>query len=165
MGSPRSTRSGTPDTPEGFARWVEPEVAAMGRLAARLGPIGDQDDIVQESLVRAWNKRHQYDPDRGSASAWLLAITADQARHAARRRRPLLQRFDVAARSASPEERVDIERAMARLPRRQRLAIDCYYFAGISVRDTAAVMGCSEGTVKSTLSDARRRLRELLEVR
>ncbi len=154
-----------PATPDEFAAWVAPQMAAMTRLAARLGPLDDRDDIVQESLVRAWKKRHQYDPARGAVSSWLLAITADQARHAARRRRPLLLSFDVVARGAAPEDRLDVERALGRLPPRQRLAVDCYYFAGISIRDTAAVMRCSEGTVKSTLSDARRRLRGLLEVR
>jgi RNA polymerase sigma-70 factor (ECF subfamily) len=45
------------------------------------------------------------------------------------------------------------------------LAVDCFYFVGLTVSETAAVMGCSEGTVKSTLSDARARLRAALEVR
>jgi DNA-directed RNA polymerase specialized sigma24 family protein len=35
---------------------------------------------------------------------------------------------------------------------------------GLSVAETAAVMGCAEGTVKSTLADARARLRTLLGV-
>ena len=64
----------------------------------------------------------------------------------------------------SPDDRVDVEAAVARLPRRQKLAVDCFYFIGLSVAETAAVMGCSGGTVKSTLSDARKRLRLLLEV-
>jgi RNA polymerase sigma-70 factor (ECF subfamily) len=50
------------------------------------------------------------------------------------------------------------------LTARQRQAVDCLYFAGLTVAETAAVMGCAEGTVKSTLSDARARLRTLLEV-
>ena len=54
---------------------------------------------------------------------------------------------------------VDVEHAVARLSTRQRLAVDCFYFVGLSIGETAAVMGCSEGTVKSTLADARGRLR------
>lgn len=50
-----------------------------------------------------------------------------------------------------------------RLTPRQRLAVDCFYFVGLSVTETAAVMRCSEGTVKSTLSDARNRIRTILE--
>jgi len=78
-----------PRTPEEFARWVRPSLPAMTRLAARRSPPGERDDVVQEALVRAWLKRSQFDPTRGSVSSWLLAITADQARKARRRRRPL----------------------------------------------------------------------------
>jgi hypothetical protein len=76
-----------PATPEAFADWVRPHLLAMARLAARLAPTGDRDDIVQEALARAWQKRGQFDARRGAPGAWLLAITADRARQA-RRRRP-----------------------------------------------------------------------------
>lgn len=61
-------------------------------------------------------------------------------------------------------QRLDIESALQRLSRRQRLAIECRYFVDLNISDIAAVMNCSEGTVKSTLADARARLRKLLEV-
>ena len=57
---------------------------------------------------------------------------------------------------------MDVAAALARLSTRQREAVDLHYYAGLSVADTATVMGCSAGTVKSTLSDARARLRILL---
>ncbi|TDO35659.1 RNA polymerase sigma-70 factor (ECF subfamily) [Kribbella sp. VKM Ac-2527] len=150
----------------GFVEWVRPHLPAMARVAARLAVGADRDDIVQESLARAWTKRQQYDAGRGSASAWLLAITADQARKAARRMRPVaaLEDHDAAEVRPDVDARLDVDQALGTLSARQRLAVDCYYFADLSVADTAAVMGCSEGTVKSTLSDARARLRSLLEV-
>jgi RNA polymerase sigma-70 factor (ECF subfamily) len=61
-------------------------------------------------------------------------------------------------------DRVDLERALAQLPARMRLAIDCVYFVGLTVAETAAVMDVSEGTVKSTLSKARGHLQSRLEV-
>ncbi len=48
------------------------------------------------------------------------------------------------------------------LPPRMRLAVECCYFAELSIAETAEVMGVASGTVKSTLSDARARLRALL---
>lgn len=136
----------------------------MSRLAARLAPDADRDDVVQEALVRAWRKRDQYDESRGTAATWLLAITADQARRARRRRRPSALVGEIAVPGMSVDHRIDVEAAVAKLAGRQKLAVDCYYFVGLSVSETAAVMGCSEGTVKSTLSDARQRLRLLLEL-
>lgn len=158
-----------PGGPDGFATWVRPHLALMARLAARLAPDADRDDIVQEALARAWTKRRHYDPGRGTPAAWLLALTADQAGKARRRLRSVPTPLDWTGQSPQPDklsrdEALDIERAVRALPRRQRLAVDCFYFAGLSVAETAAVMDCAEGTVKSTLSDARARLRPLLEV-
>ncbi|HZX02523.1 RNA polymerase sigma factor [Kribbella sp.] len=162
--------AGPPGDGPGFAAWVRPWVGAMARLAGRLAVGVERDDVVQEALARAWAKRHQYDASRGTPAAWLLAITADQARKAVRRTRPgLVALWDVEVDRRVQDRpdldaRMDVEDAVAGLPARQRLAVDCYYFADLSIAETAAVMGCSEGTVKSTLSDARARLRVRLEV-
>lgn len=157
-----------PGDADAFAGWVRPHLPAMTRLAARLAPDADRDDVVQDALVRAWTKRTQFDPARGSPSAWLLAITADRARRArVRAGAPSVQL--VPAHDSAPPPRdgdsgVDLARALDRLSPRQRLAVDCFYYAGLSVAETAAVMGCADGTVKSTLAEARARLRPLLEV-
>lgn len=157
-----------PDDPDGFAGWVRPHLAAMTRLAARLAPGADRDDVVQDALVRAWVKRSQWDPGRGSAAAWLLAITADRARRSRVRAPaptvPLLPVHAPAAPAPDGDRRLDLDRALPRLTARQRLAVDCFYYAGLSIAETAAVMGCADGTVKSTLAEARARLRPLLEV-
>jgi RNA polymerase sigma-70 factor (ECF subfamily) len=148
-----------------FAAWVAPHLEAMARLAARLAGTADRDDVVQEALARAWRKRHTFDAGRGTPRTWLLAIVADQARKGRRRRRP-----DVTTNGADrvvaavDGDRVDLERALAQLPTRMRLAIDCVYFVGLTVAETAAVMGVTEGTVKSTLSKARAHLQSRLEV-
>jgi RNA polymerase sigma-70 factor (ECF subfamily) len=144
-----------------FTDHAEPHIQTMLRLARRLGQ-GEAEDIVQDSLARAWSKRNQYRPERGTFRSWLLAITADQAYKTWRRRR----RHDRLVPPKNPEpqrdEVLDLEQSLRRLPARQRLAIDCYYFAGLSVGETAEVMWCSEGTVKSTLSSARAALKHLL---
>lgn len=164
MESQRMTSRAVPNTEVDFAEWVGPHVPAMARLADRLAPGMDRDDVVQNALIRAWQKRGRFDPARGSASSWLLAITADQARKARSRTTSWVLR-DGRAHVRLIDDRLDIQGAVAQLPKRQRLAIDCFYFVGLSVEETAAVMKCSEGTVKSTLHDARARLRTIVEVR
>lgn len=147
---------------DAFGGWVAPHLRAMGLLAARLTSLDERDDVVQEALARAWSRRSTFDGRRGTPSAWLLAITADQARRTrTRRRRPGIGVVPTDQAGHDP----DLEAALRKLTGRQRLAVDCIYFVGLSVAETAAVMGCAEGTVKSTLSDARQRLRPLLEVR
>lgn len=150
-----------PGNAEEFTAWLAPHLSAIVRLAARLAPDMDRDDIVQEALARAWTKRGQFDPRRGTARNWLLAITADQARRARSRRRPWVVTAP-GTRVRQVDDVVDLERAIAELPKRQRLAVDCFYFVGLSISETAVVMGCADGTVKSALADARAHLRRLL---
>jgi RNA polymerase sigma-70 factor (ECF subfamily) len=135
----------------------------MARLAARLVPASDRDDVVQEALAAAWRKWTSYDAARGSPGSWLLAIVADQSRKSRRRRRqaPSIDGVGVHTDRAAD---IDLERAVRRLPARQRLAVELHYFLDMPVTDVAVTMGCSEGTVKATLSHARARLgRELGE--
>jgi RNA polymerase sigma-70 factor, ECF subfamily len=145
-----------------FGEWVAPHASAMRQLAARLAGRSDGEDVVQDSLVRAWRRRATFRPERGTPRAWLLAIVADQARQRRRRRRPpeLVAHAD----AAEFEPDVDLERAIARLADRQRLAVELHYFIGLGVKEVAEVMGCAEGTVKSTLADARARLRGWMDV-
>lgn len=151
-----------------FAEWAGPSLPAMTRLARRLAPDADAQDVVQEALTRAWLKWPQFDPDRGTPTTWLLAITADHARAARRTRRRRLRLVDDTAPlpdlPSAPDAGADpdLERAIRRLSERQQLAVHLHYFVGLPVQETAAVMGCSAGTVKSTLFDARARLRTLL---
>jgi RNA polymerase sigma-70 factor (ECF subfamily) len=148
----------------GFAELVEPYLPKMYHLAERLAGATNRDDVVQEALINAWRKRAQFDVSRGPLGSWLMAIVADQSRKSWRRKLIFLGRLEQPA-GPSPDDHVDVERAVRSLPPRQRLAVDCVYFAGLTVAETAAVMRCAEGTVKSTLSDARRNLRPALEVR
>ena len=152
-----------------FADWVRPALLPMTRLARRLAPDHDPQDVVQDALAQAWRKRHLFDPERGTATTWLLAITADRARDARRTRVRRLRVVDdtneppdVAAPAPDVDADLDLDRAIGALPERQRLAVELHYFLCLTVAETASVMDCSAGTVKSTLFDARTNLRTAL---
>src|SRR6059058_4918361 len=128
--------SASTGTPAGFAAWVAPSLTPMHRLARRLAPQTDPDDVVQDALTRAWQKRELYDATRGTATAWLLAIVADQARAARRAHVRHLRVVDDEAPlpdPVAPPDRgtdLDLERAVARLGERQQLAVHLHYFVG-----------------------------------
>lgn len=152
---------GTVTEREAFSALVRPHWGDLARLARRLAPVGQWEDVLQDSLSAAWRKRSQFDESRGSVRNWLLAIVADQAYKGRRRLRPTSELIDSPQADALGPD-VDLRAALARLTRRQRTAVALHYYLGLPVAEAAEVLGCSVGTVKSTLSDARRRLREEL---
>jgi RNA polymerase sigma factor (sigma-70 family) len=146
-----------------FSAWLQPHWPAMAWLARRSADESDWEDVLQEALSAAWRKRGQFDLARGTARNWLLAIVADQCFKNRRRLRPVMaDPAELPAPAADGSEQLDLDAALAKLTDRQRLAVNLRYFLELPVADVAQVLGCSEGTAKSTLSDARRRLRELL---
>jgi RNA polymerase sigma-70 factor (ECF subfamily) len=137
----------------------------------------DAAEATQESLLRAYAGRGKW--NRGSdAMAWLCGILLNVAREHHRRQRPRGTLSDDLARGQAagggpratdgdddpgPEELRQLREAIGRLPPRQRDAIACRYLRGMSLRQTAEVMGCAEGTVKSAVSSAVQRLKEILQ--
>lgn len=145
-----------------FSAMIEPHWSAMAQLARRLASPGQWEDVLQEALSSAWRKRGQFDESRGSLRNWVLAIVADQARKGRRRLRPSTELVDLSARYGDPDGDIDLREALRRLTHRQRSAVVLFYYLGLPVADVADVLGCSAGTVKSTLADARARLRREL---
>ena len=149
-------------TPADFARWVEPHLTVLTRYAARHVAPADRDDVVQEALIRAWQRWSTYDESRGTPVAWLLGIVADRCRrHRTRQPAGLVELVEHGA-PPVPAHDIDLERALDDLSRRQREAVDLHYFVGLDVATVAEVMGCAPGTVKATLHQARARLRDIL---
>ena len=116
------------------------------------------EDAVQEALLRAW-ERSEKGEDIQSLNAWVTTVSLNLARSglrrlmAERRARSRLGR-DVPP-AATSGERVDVERALAALPRRQREAVVLRYYLQMDTREVAQALGVHEGTVKSTLFRAR----------
>jgi len=147
-----------------FARWVQPHLTVLARYAARQVPADDRDDVVQEALIRAWQRWSTYDESRGTPVAWLMGILADRCRRHRTRQPParLVELVETGPPAVTTGRDVDLERAIDGLSRRQKMAVDLHYFAGLDIATVADVMDCAPGTVKATLHQARTRLRDLL---
>jgi RNA polymerase sigma-70 factor (ECF subfamily) len=140
--------------------------AAMTRLARRLA-VDEWQDVLQAALETAYRRRARLDPRRGTLRNWLLAIVVEQCRPGWRRLRRE-QVGGVADRAGTDpfgpaDARLDVERAIATLPERQRQVVTLYYFLDLSVADIAGVLSRSIGTIKSTLHDARVHIGAALE--
>ena len=125
------------------------------------------EDLLQAGLERLLRHWHRIDGDpEGYLRRTLYNLAADgwRRQRAWRRRLPLLQN-ETATAVADGTREVDTRDALIRLliqlPPRQRAVIVARYWEQLSEAETAAVLGCSVGSVKASASRGLQRLREL----
>jgi RNA polymerase sigma-70 factor (ECF subfamily) len=158
-----------------FGDLVTRHTASAHRTAVLLGAGDDADDVVQEAFVKAY---HTITGLRGDASfrSWLLAIVANETRnlHRSRKRRDGLA-VRAAAREGTgvgpdtptesalaDERRAALVRALRGLDERLREVMVFRFLLDLSEAETAQVLGCPTGTVKSRTSRGLAKLRATL---
>jgi len=130
----------------------------------------EAEDLVQECLLkvaRRWPRVRGLAQPRAYARRVLVNLALDDARGRARRRGELDGAPAVVDEPARDllgglETRAELLDALARLTPRQRAVLVLRYFNDLTEAQTAEVLGCSPGTVKSNTSRGLARLREVL---
>lgn len=132
----------------------------VGALGLLCGDGALAEDLAQEALARLWERwPTTRRPDH--PMAWCYKVGANLARSAARRRaieQRVLRRVDDDSPTVDPVEAMTavltVRAAVVELPLRQRQAIIARHYVGLSVAETAAVMGCASGTVTALTHQA-----------
>jgi RNA polymerase sigma-70 factor, ECF subfamily len=183
-----STRHGSHDPVDasvsGLASTVDPAVAeaavrtfykedAAFVLSYVTGLLGDRylaEDVVQETMLRAWHHCGCFSAEKGSVRGWLLRVAHNIAMDKLRMRR---SRPIEVAESSAPEPYVSdhaeavvtaihIRQVLARLSPGHRNVIEQVYLNGLTAAEAAVVLGIPEGTVFSRAYYGLRMLRREL---
>ncbi len=135
------------------------------------GKVDRADDLVQETLVRAFTNINSFQPGT-NLQAWLFTILRNQFRSEYRKRRHEVE--DVDGRFAEnlttpPEQQSRLEfeefrQALTELPLDQREALILVGASGFSYEQAAQICDCAIGTIKSRVNRARARLAEILSI-
>lgn len=153
-----------------FSTQIERLIPRLRRYARALaGERAAADDLVQDTLERAWSKLHLW-RSGSDLRAWLFTIMHNTFVNQVRSRAsaalvPLDEEgFDVPVRAAQADmlEVRDLAGALERLPEEQREVLLLIALERFSYEETAATLGVPIGTVMSRLSRARERLRRIL---
>jgi len=153
-----------------FARYSQPVYHFIYRLTHNASLA---EDLVSEVFLAVWRSAGNFEA-KSRVSTWLLAIARNKAFVALRRRTEAQLDHDKAAAivddSDGPEikshcvsRNAIIQRCLTRLSPGHREVIDLVYYHGKTVAETALIVGIPEGTVKTRMMTARRRLAELLK--
>lgn len=123
------------------------------------------EDAVQEALARAW-ERSERGEQIESLQAWVTRVAMNLSKSRLRRVRAearAKERLPTGPKAeTSADDRLDVVRALAALPQRQRESTVLRYYLGLDVAEIAAALEVSEGTVKTSLHRARRVMAEAL---
>jgi RNA polymerase sigma-70 factor (sigma-E family) len=151
-----------------FTVWALARVSRLHRTAYLLcGDWHAAEDLVQDALARAalhWRRIEGTD----SPDAYVRKILLNEARKRWRPRRakerPSLETNQRSIDDGSSERaaRAELMQALSGLPPRQRAAVVLRYFEQLSEAETAAALGCSVGTIKSSTHRALATLRHTL---
>jgi RNA polymerase sigma-70 factor (ECF subfamily) len=149
-----------------FDTLIGPHLEAAYRTALAILRNPDQaHDAVQESALKAWRKLHQLREGR-PARPWFLAIVANQCRSERRGRWWSVVRLAQVdpGQQEMKTESVDINRALANLPREDRLALFLHFYLDLPLEEVGAVLGVSAAGAKTRVYRAAKKLRPGLEM-
>jgi RNA polymerase sigma-70 factor (sigma-E family) len=152
-----------------FRVYVASRQAALRRTAFFMcGDWHDADDLVQATLTKlfiAWRRVTSKDGPDAYAYRILANSVIDARRRPWRREvstESLADGPDTSTSAAATDQRLDLAQALAALPPRQRVTVILRFWVDASVAETAEVLGCSTGTVKSQTARGLESLRRLL---
>jgi RNA polymerase sigma-70 factor (ECF subfamily) len=132
-----------------------------GYVAFRMGGGPDAEDVTGEVFERAVRYRHTFDPDKGTATSWLLGI-AHRCVDDAFRKRATRPTGSADERGHGTEnealDRIAFQRALAELPQRDRDLLALRYGVGLSTKQIAQALDLNPGTVDVAIHRARARL-------
>ncbi|HVT21861.1 MAG TPA: SigE family RNA polymerase sigma factor [Mycobacteriales bacterium] len=136
------------------------------RVAYRLlGDRSEAEDVAQEACARAFSR---WSSVRDHAAPWTVRVASNlaldllRARTRAVKRNERIASEQTGAKGASTDDRLDLYAALSKLPRRQRESVVLRYLGDLSEAQTADIMGCSVGSVKTHASRGLSALREVL---
>ena len=156
------------------ANWRDEVVAQIPSLRAFAWSLShnrsDADDLVQETLIKAWAHRDKFEPGT-NLRAWLFTILRNTYYTAVvKRRREVADEEGrhAAALSEAPSQDWSVavhalRAALAKLPDEHREALVLVGAAGLSYEEAAVICGCALGTIKSRVNRARARLLKLMD--
>ncbi len=164
-----------------FARLVDAASGRIYRLSLKmLGNALDAEDVLQNTFLKAFQHLNEFE-GRSSLSTWLYRIAANEALMLLRKRRPEVPIADEGPQDdlaqdyppaqlpdwgslpeeilLSSEARLNLDRAIQRLPETLRIVFVLRDIEGLSIQETMEALGLSESAVKTRLLRARLHLR------
>jgi RNA polymerase sigma-70 factor (ECF subfamily) len=136
-----------------------------GYVAGLLRDRSAAEEVTAQAFEKAWRRRRQLDPSRGSPRAWLFGIARNAALDELRRRSRTAELRDVAGDdpTESTAERAALRAALGSLGGRERELVALKFFAGLSNAEIAELLGTTETNAGTKLHRVMEKLRRSID--
>jgi len=149
-----------------FTEFVHSVWPSLYRTAYLLiGEHAEAEDLVQTALAKtyaAWGRVRTLEAAPAYSRAVLVNTATSWFRRRSWRNERPTEVLPESSYEVDPSQRPSLSAVLSQLPRRQRAVVVLRFYNDLSVTETADLLGCAEGTVKSQTSAALTRLRHLL---
>jgi len=145
---------------EAFTRLVKKYEQSMYRVSRSILPSENEClDAAQEAIIKAYHSLNTLRDPRFFKS-WLMRILVNECHRLVRKTSKLVLLDDRHEQASSYrfEENIEVQEAVQLLEDELRLCIVLYYFEDMAIKDISIVLNQPEGTIKSRLSRARKKL-------
>src|SRR5580698_10125772 len=147
----------------------------LGMVLAVLRDPAQSEEVAQEVMLDVWRSASRFNPDLGTASAWVMTLAHRRAvdrvrsetKSSERERRVATSSIaydEVAEAVEASLDRERVRRCLGSLTPLQRESVTLAYYGGYTYRQVADLLGLSTGTVKTRMRDGLIRLRDCLGV-
>ena len=148
-----------------FAELIKNKLPLLRRVAVNIVNFpADADDVVQNALLRAWDKRSSFSGKTDALSAWVVKIVISESYNFLRKkshREKVLQYFS----PETPEENTALEAldaAITQLPELYRDTIHIALLSNLTIEESSQILGCSPNTLYQRIHKAKNMLREII---
>ena len=124
----------------------------------------DADDVVQNALLRAWDKRHSFSGKQEALSAWVVKIVVSESYNLLRKKQreenklKLFEHPDVAESSALTA----LDEAVRSLPELYRKTVHIAILSNLTVEEASRILGCSANTLYQRIHKAKGMIRNII---
>ena len=131
----------------------------------------DAEDVVQDAFLKLWNKPQVFDASRGAKfTTWFYRVVTNLAIDRMRRKKPqsgsdvldlMADKAKLADQALEEQDQQDVlEQAIAKLPERQKAALNLCFYEGLSNKEAAEILGVGVKGLESLLMRAKKALKE-----
>ena len=148
-----------------FAELIKTKLPLLRRVAVNIvNSPADADDVVQNALLRAWNKRGSFSGKTDALSAWVVKIVISESYNFLRKKQKeesKLKLFSIPPAEENPALEV-LDAAITQLPELYRETVIVALLNNLTIEESAQILGCSPNTLYQRIHKAKNMLREII---